>query len=270
MESNQQLNHDFVYTLGKDCADDILKGGLLNKDAINTKRSLISALTPHIDALFHKADGQSLLLIQSQLRLADQVADLQEQLQSSGTFPQELFSNLQVAIRQAETGPLTTLLNRAFNAIRQISPYNISREAIKAQAQQASGAFLQTLEVEEANMAKLLGNSDIRSGMDCRTTEKMIAQATHLPPFTHDRTSLISRAETIHQQNVAINRIDRLLSEELTLADRNVLDFSRESVILELQTMNKQLPECQRKSSYQLQIDKLNEELLHRKVDIWK
>lgn len=270
LESNQQINHEFVYTLGKKCADDILKGGLLSKDAINTKLSLISTLTPHIDALFHKADGQSLLLILSQLRLADQVADLQQQLQSPGTFPQEPFSNLQVAIRKAKTGPLTTLLNTAFNAIRQTSPYNINREAIKAQALQASGELLQTLEVEEANMAKLLGNADIRSEMDNKTTKKMMTQAKVLPPFTQDRTTLISRAKTVHQQNVAITKIDRLLSEGLTLVDRKVLDFNRESIILELQELNTQLPECQRKSSYQRQIDELNEGLLHREVDIWK
>jgi hypothetical protein len=270
LESHQRLNHEFVDTLVEECADDLLQGGLLCKDAINTKLSLLSTLTPHMDTLFHEADDHRLQQIQSQLRLAYQVADLQAQIQPSEPFPQEPFSNLQVAMRQAETGPLTTLLNTAFNAIRQISPNNIAREEIEAQAQQASGKLLQPLGAAETTMAKLLSDPGIRSDMDSKTTEKIVTQATRLPPFTPDKMTLTSRAETVHQQNIAISRIDRLLSEGLTLADHNVLDFPRERVISELQNLNTQLPESQRKSSYQLQIDALNEGLLRRKVGIWQ
>lgn len=268
--SHQRLNHEFVEAFVEECAVDLLQGGLLCKDAINTKLSLLSTLTPHMDTLFHEADDHRLQQIQSQLRLAYQVASLQAQIQSSESFPQEPFSTLQVAMRQAETGPLTTLLNTAFNAIRQISPHNIAREEIESQAQQASGKLLQPLEAAETTMAKLLSDPSVRSDMDSKTTEKMVAQATRLPPFTLDKMTLIGRAETVHQQNVAISRIDRLLSEGLTLADHNVLVFPRERVISELQTLNTQLPESQRKSSYQLQIDELNEGLLRRKVDIWQ
>jgi hypothetical protein len=222
-----------------------------------------------MNTLFHEADDHRLQQIQSQLKLAFQVADLQAQIQSSESFPQEPFSNLQVAMRQAETGPLTTLLNTAFNAIRQISPHHIAREEIEAQAQQVSGKLLQPLEAAETAMAKLLRDPDIRSNMDSKTTEKLVTQATRLPPFTPDKMTLISRAETVHQQNDVISRIDRLLSEGLTLADHNVLDFPRERVISELQTLNTQLPKSERKSNYQLQIDALNEGLLRRKVDIW-
>lgn len=270
LESYQLLNHEFVDAFVEECADDLLQGGLLCKNAINTKLSLFSTLTPHMDALFHEADTHSLQCIQSQLSLAFQVADLQEQIQTSGTFPQEPFSNLRVAMKKAETGPLTTLLNTAFNAIRQISPHNIAREGIEAQAEQASRKLLQPLEAAEATMAKLLSYPGIRSDMDSKATEKMVTQATHLPPFTPDKTALISRAETVHQQNDAINRIEKLLSEGLTLADRIILDFPREKVISELQTLNTQLPESQRKSNYQLQIDELNEGLLRRKVGIWQ
>lgn len=270
LERHLLLNNEFVDTLVEECADDLLQGDLLCKDAINTKLSLLSTLNPHMDTLFHKEDDHRLQQIQSQLRLAYQVADLQAQLQSSESFPQEAFSNLQVAMRKAETGPLTTLLNTALNAIGQISPHSIAREGIEAQARHAAGKLLQPLKEAETTMAKLLSDPGIRSDMDSKMTEKMVTQATRLPPFTPDRMTLISRAQTVHQQNVDISRIDRLLSEGLTLADHNVLDFPREKVIHELQTLNTQLPESQRKSSYQLQIDQLNEVLLRSKVDIWK
>lgn len=271
VESNQRLNHGFVDTLIKECTNDLQQGGILSKDAINTKLSLLSTITPYMVTLFDKNDGHDLQCIQSQLRLAYQVADLQEQIQSSGTFPQKQFSTLQATMKQAETGPLTMLLSTAFNSIRQISPHHIvAREKIEAQAQQALGKFLQPLETAEANMAKLLSNPGFRSDMDSQTTEMMVTQATRLPPFTPEKPTLISRAKTIHQRNVTINRIDRLLSEGLSLTDQNVLDFPRERVISELQTLNTQLPESQRKSSYQLQIDELNEGLLRRKVDIWQ
>jgi len=270
LESIQQLNQKFVESFVEGCANDLVQEGLLSKEAINTKMSHLSALTPHRDALFHWVDSESLQSIQAQLELASQVADLQEQIQSSENFPQEPFSDLQVAMRQAEAGPLTPLLNTAFNAIRQVSPYNIAKEEIEAQAQQASGKLLKPLEAAEANMAKLLSRPDIRSDMDSKTTEKMVTQATRLPPFTPDKTTLFSRAETLHQQNVTITGIDRLLSEGLNLAKEDVLNYPRERVISELQTLNAQLPESQRKSSYQLQIDELNVGLLRRKVDVWE
>lgn len=270
LESIQQLNHKFVESFVEECASDLVQEGLLSKEAINTKMSHLSALTPHMDALFHWVDSESLRSIYAQLELASRVADLQEQIQSSETFPQEPFSALQVAMRQAETGPLTPQLNTAFTAIRQVSPRNIAKEEIEAQARQASGKLLQPLEAAEANMAKLLSHPDIRSDMDSQTTEKMVAQATRLPPFTPNKTTLFSRAETLHQQNVAITGIDRLLSEGLNLAREDVLNYPRERVISELQTLNAQLPESQRKSSYQLQIDELNVGLLRRKVDVWE
>lgn len=270
LESIQQLNKKFVESFVEECANDLVQEGLLSKEAIIIKISHLSALTPHRDALFLWVDSESLQSIQAQLELASQEADLQEQIQSSESFPQEPFSDLQVAMRQAETGPLTTLLNTAFNAIRQVSPHNIAKEEIEAQAQQASGKLLEPLEAAEANMAKLLSRPDIRSEMDSKTTEKMVTQATRLPPFTPDKTTLFSRAETLHQQNVAITGIDRLLSEGLNLAKEDVLNYPRERVISELQPLNAQLPESQRKSSYQLQIDELNVGLLRRKVDVWE
>ncbi|MGG1905360.1 hypothetical protein ABFY47_24845 [Enterobacter ludwigii] len=270
LESFQHLNHEFVDNLVKECVNNLEQEGVLSKEAINAKISLLSTLTPHMDALFHDTDRHSLQCLQSQLELLYRVADLQELFQYSEIFPQEQFSSLQAPMRQAETGPLTTLLNGTFNAIWQISPDNLAKKAIEAQAQQASEKFVQSLEEFEENMAKLLDNPDNRLDFDSKMTKKMVTQAAHLSPFTPEKMTLISRAETVHQQNVAITRIDKFLSEGLTLADRNVLDFPRERVISELQTLNTQLPESQRKSSYQLQIDGLNEGLLRRMVDIWQ
>ncbi|WP_392336396.1 hypothetical protein [Pantoea stewartii] len=269
LESHQRLNHAFVDTLVEKCADNLQHEDLLCKDAINEKMSLLSTLTLYAE-LFCEADDHRLQQIQSQLRLAYQVADLQAQIRSSETFPQEQFSNLQVAMRQAEAGPLTTLLNAALNAIRQISPPNIAREELKALAHQASGKLIQPLEKAEATMAKLLSNPSFRSDMDINTTKRMVTEANRLPPFTHDKTTLISRTETVHHQNDVITKIDRLLNEGLTLADQNILDFPRETVICKLQTLNTQLPESQRKSNYQLIIDELNEGILRRKVGIWQ
>lgn len=267
LESIQQFNQKFVKAFVEECANNLVQGGLLNKAAINTKISHLSALTPHRDALFHRVDSDSLQSIQAQLELASQVADLQEQIQSSVSFPQEPFSNLQVAMRQAKAGPLTQLLDTLFNVIKSVSPYNIAKKEIEVQAQQASGKLLKSLEAAEAKMAMLLSHPDIPSDMDFNTFKKMVTQ---VPPFSPDKNALSSRAETLHKQNIAITRIDSLLSEGLTLAKEDVLNYPREDVIDELQKLNANLPESQRKSWYQLRIDNLNEGLLHRKVDVWK
>lgn len=270
LESYQKTNHEFVESFVEECANGLVQGGFLSKEGINTKLSHLSALTTHRDALFRYVDSKILQNIQSQLELASQVADLQEQIQSSENFPQESFSSLQGAMRQAEKGPLTTLLNTAFNAIRKFSPLNIAKGKIEAQTLQASGELLKSLAKEEANMANLLSRPDIRSDMDSKTTEGVLTQVTHLPTYTPDKTTLSSRAETLHHQNVAIIGIDRLLSEGLNLAKEDVLNYPREKVISELQTLNAQLPESHRKSSYQLQIDELNVDLLRCKVDVWE
>lgn len=270
LESIQQLNQKFIESFVEECANDLVQEGLLSKEAINTKMSHLSALTPHRDTLFHWVDSESLRSIQAQLELASQVADLQEQIQSSESFPLEPFSDLQVAMRQAKAGPLTPQLHTAFNAIRQISPHNIAREELKAQAQQASGKLLQPLEALEAYMAKILNHPGTRPDADSKATERLVTQARRLPLFTPDKAALISRAEILHQQTIIITRIEKILSGALTLGDRDVLDYPREKIISELQTLNAQLPESQRKSNNQHQIDDLNERLLHRKVDIWK
>jgi len=267
LASIQQLNQKFVKAFVEECANNLVQEGLLSKAAINTKMSHLSALTPHRDALFQQVDSERLQSIQAQLELASQVADLQEQLQSSVSFPQEPFSNLQVAMRQAKAGPLTELLDTLFNVIKSVSPYNIAKKEIEVQAQQASGKLLKSLEAAEAKMAILLSHPDIPSDMDFNTFKKMVTQ---IPPFTPDKNALSSRAETLHKQNIAITRIDSLLSEGLTLAKEDVLNYPREDVIDELQKLNAKLPESQRKSWYQLRIDNLNEGLLHRKVDVWK
>lgn len=89
-ENYKHLNHGFVGALIEICANGLVEKDLLNKESITTKLSLLSTLTPHIDALFNQVDGYCLQRIQSQLRLAYQVANLQEQLQSSETFPDDL------------------------------------------------------------------------------------------------------------------------------------------------------------------------------------
>lgn len=270
VETYQRLNNEFADSLIEECANNLMQEGLLIKEAINAKISLLSMFTPHMDALFQETDRHNLQLIQSQLKLVYQMADLQEQFQFSETFPQVSFSNLQVAMKKADTGPLTTLLNTAFNAIRQFSPYNIAREELEAQAQQASGKLLQPLEASEAYMVKILNHPGTRPDADSKATERLVIQAKRLPPLTLDKAALISRAEILHQQNIVITKIEKYLSEALALGDRDVLDYPRGKIISELQTLNAQLPESQRKSNNQQQIVDLNEHLLRRKVDIWK
>lgn len=222
-ESNRQINHAFVDDFVKECSDDLfvdalveeypfnlLQEGLLSKDSINTKLSRLSTLAPHMDALFPETNIPSLQCIQSQLELASRIAELQEQILSSTSFPQKPVLDLQAAIKQAKTGPLTSLLKTAFDAILRLSPYDLANVDIEAQAQQATGKLLQPLEEAEATIAKLLSNPDIRSDMDSKTTEKMVKQATSLIDLTPDKAELISRAKAVHQQNATIISMEKL------------------------------------------------------------
>lgn len=279
LKSNQQLNQKFVDNFVQECTDGLLQKGLLSKDAITTKLDQLSSLTPFMNTLFCEADSQKLQSIRPQLELVSEVADLQEQLQSSETqcsetVSQQPFLTLQGAIVDAEIGPLTKPLITALNAIQQTSTSEIIKEMVsllEEKGQRANTEFLLFLEKAEADMETLLGNPDAHSNMDSETTTKMVARAKQLLEFTPNKATLISRAEIVHQQNIAITKIEKRLSEGLaTLDDTEVLDFPRERVISELQTLNDKLPESQKKLSYQQRIDALNEDLLRRKIEIWQ